>query len=154
MKSAHDVLRHARSWLGTQESPFNSNRTPIGVKFGWNGVPWCAEFVCVVLQTAGFKFPKTASAPYLHDTLVKQGWKKVNKTNAKAGDVVFFNWPGTSRTIDHTGFVEGKRLDGRLITIEGNTTLTNGNGGVARRVRATVLVSSVVRPPYVVRKSV
>lgn len=149
MKTRHDVLRHARSWLGTQESPAGSNRTPIGVKFGWNGVPWCAEFVWLVLHTAGFKVTKTASAPGLHDAMVRSGWKRVSSTNAKPGDIIFFNWPGTSRTIDHTGFVEGKQADGRVITLEGNTTLANGNGGVARRVRSTVLVSSILRPPYI-----
>lgn len=148
MATSSTVLRQARKYLGLEENPRNSNRTRIGLKFGWNGVPWCAEFVCVCLLDSGFKFHKTASAPYLCTELKSHGWKQVAKSKAKAGDVVFFTWPGTSSTIDHTGLVEGRKSDGRLITIEGNTTLSNGNGGVARKVRALSLVAAVVRPPY------
>lgn len=41
------VLSQARRRLGIQENQPGSNRTPIGAEFGWNGVPWCAEFVRV-----------------------------------------------------------------------------------------------------------
>lgn len=142
------VLREARERLGIQEVPRNSNRTKVGVQFGWNGVPWCAEYVCVCLLDAGFKIRKTASAPGLYSTLKAKGWKTYTPGKAKAGDVVFFSWPGTSSSIDHTGIVEGRTSDGRLITIEGNTTLSNGNGGVARKARALSCVAGIVRPPY------
>lgn len=142
------TLQQARKRLGIQEQPPHSNRTPIGSQFGWNGVAWCAEYVCVVLQDAGFNFIKTASAPGLRDTLAGKGWHPVRPHHAQAGDVVFFSWPGTSNSIDHTGLVEGRKDDGRLITLEGNTTLANGNGGVARKVRALNCVAAVVRPPY------
>lgn len=148
MPTTRDVLSEARRRLGIQESPRNSNRTPIGVQFGWNGVPWCAEYVCVCLSEAGFKFNKSASCTALHHEFKSKGWKTVSLSNAQAGDVVFFNWPGTAYAMDHTGFVEGRKADGRLITLEGNTTLSNGNGGVARCVRAKSLVASIVRPPY------
>lgn len=148
MISAAQVLRQARKWLGTQEQPRNSNRTPIGVKFGWNGVPWCAEYVSVVLTDAGFGIRKNASAPGLRDQLVTLGWKPVNSSQTRPGDIIFFQWPGTSSSIDHVGLIEGKHSDGRLITIEGNTTLPNGNGGVARKLRARNYVAAIVRPPY------
>lgn len=148
MPTTATVLRQARKYLGLEENPRNSNRTRIGVKFGWNGVPWCAEYVCVCLSDAGFKIQKTASAPYLCTSLKAHGWKAVSKSKAKPGDVVFFNWPGTSSSIDHTGFVEARKADGRLITLEGNVTMPNGNGGVARKVRSLSLVAAVVRPPY------
>lgn len=142
------LLREARERLGIQEVPRNSNRTKIGAQFGWNGVPWCAEYVCVCLLDAGFKIHKNASAPSLHAQLKHAGWKTYTAGKAQAGDLVFFSWPGTSSMIDHTGIVEGRTADGRLITLEGNTTLTNGNGGVARKVRAMNCVASIVRPPY------
>lgn len=148
MATATTVLSQAKRRLGIQEQPPHSNRTTVGRDFGWNGVPWCAEFVCVCLLNAGFRFRKTASAPLLNSELRSHGWKGVRKVNARAGDVVFFSWPGTSSTIDHTGIVEGRAADGRLVTIEGNTALANGNGGVARKVRALSCVVSVVRPPY------
>ena len=148
MPTRDALLRQARKRIGIEEKPPHSNRTPIGREFGWNGVPWCAETVCVCLLDAGFSIRKTASAPYLHSELRSINWKAVPKTKAKPGDIVFFSWPGTSATIDHTGIVEGRTADGRLITIEGNTTLANGNDGVARRVRALSCVAAVVRPPY------
>lgn len=148
MPTISNVLRQARKRIGIQESPAHSNRTPIGAQFGWNGVPWCAETVCVCLIDAGFHIHKNASAPGLYSQLKAAGWKALTPSKAQAGDIVFFSWPGTSSTIDHTGIVEGRKADGRLITIEGNTTLANGNDGVARKVRATSCVAGIVRPPY------
>ena len=148
MTTSTTVLSQARQRLGIQEQPPHSNRTSIGREFGWNGVAWCAEFVCVCLLHSGFRFRKTASAPLLNAELRSHGWSGVRKANAKPGDIVFFSWPGTSATIDHTGIVEGRTKDGRLVTIEGNTILSNGNDGVARKVRALSCVASVVRPPY------
>lgn len=148
MIRVQDVLKEARSHLGVQEQPPKSNHTPIGAKFGWNGVPWCAITVCVVLRDAGFKIAKNASAQGLHDELVGYKWKSVKTSTAKPGDVVFFDWPTEPGRINHTGIVEGRTKDGRLITIEGNTTLPNNNDGVARKVRALSSVSAIVRPPY------
>jgi hypothetical protein len=148
MPTSVQVLRQARKRLGIQENPPKSNRTSIGREFGWNGVPWCAETVCVCLLDAGFHIRKTASAPGLYSELRSYAWKEATFSTARAGDVIFFSWPGTSSTIDHTGIVEGRTKDGRLITIEGNTTLANGNDGVARRIRARSCVAKVVRPPY------
>lgn len=142
------VLRQARARLGIQENPPHSNRSVIGREFGWNGVPWCAETVCVCLLDAGFHFQKTASAPALYSILKAKGWRAYPGGKATAGDIVFFSWPGTSSTIDHTGIVEGHTKDGRLVTIEGNTSLANGNDGVARKVRALSCVTGVIRPPY------
>lgn len=148
MAAAAEVLHQARKRLGIQEQPPHSNRTAVGVEFGWNGVPWCAEYVCVCLNAAGVHVAKNASAPGLYTQLRHMGWRAPHASQSQAGDVVFFTWPETDRTADHVGFVEGRKADGRLITLEGNTTLDNGNGGVARKVRALSLVAGIVRPPY------
>lgn len=148
MTTVTHTLAQARRRLGIQEDPRNSNRTPIGVEFGWNGVAWCAEFVSVVLAQAGFRFTKSASCRGLYSEFRERGWHSIQVRSAKAGDVVFFNWPGTAYPMDHVGMVEGRKVDGRLITIEGNTTLANGNGGVARKVRSTGTVAAIIRPPY------
>lgn len=145
------VLNNARKWLGTQEEPAHSNYSKIGQRFGWNGVPWCAETVTVVLRDSGFKITKNASAPGLFTELRHYGWHMFRGHEAKPGDIVFFSWPGTSSIIDHVGIVEGRKTDGRLITIEGNTTLPNGNDGVARKIRALNCVTAVIRPPYLRR---
>ena len=39
------ALAEARRWIGTHEDPPGSNRTPFGVWFGLDGVPWCNIFV-------------------------------------------------------------------------------------------------------------
>ena len=39
------ALAEARRWIGTTEDPPGSNRTPFGVWFGLDGVPWCNIFV-------------------------------------------------------------------------------------------------------------
>lgn len=148
MIATAQVLKQARKWLGTQEDPRNSNRTPIGARFGWNGVAWCAEFVSVVLTDAGFPIRKNASAPGLYLDMRTIGWSKIKGSKTRPGDVVFFSWPGTDSLIDHVGMIEGRNRDGRLITIEGNTTLPNGNGGVARKLRAQNCIAAIVRPPY------
>lgn len=147
MPAVADLLSQARRRLGIAESPPGSNRTPVGAEFGWNGVAWCAETVCVCLLDAGFPIAKNASAQGLHDELLRYGWRRMEKHSAASGDVIFFDWAGVGR-IDHTGLVEGRLPDGRLVTIEGNTSLGNGNDGVARKVRALSYVASIVRPPY------
>lgn len=150
--NATDVLSQARRHIGLQENPYNSNRTPIGARYGMNGVAWCAEFVCVCLEDAGFRIKKSAWVAGLHQNLKAQGWKSVNASASRAGDIVCFDWPQTPGSMNHIGFVEGRKSDGRMITIEGNVTMPNGNGGVRRCVRSTALASAVIRPPYGPRK--
>jgi hypothetical protein len=36
-------LATAASYVGIKEDPDDSNLTILGQKFGWSGVPWCAE---------------------------------------------------------------------------------------------------------------
>lgn len=148
MTTSTTVLANARKWLGTVENPPKSNRTPIGVKFGWNGVAWCAETVWVVLTDSGFKIPKNASAQGLCDQLVKMGWKVVPVSQAAPGDVVGYDWPTEPGKINHVGIVEARRSNSTLIAIEGNTAVSPSNDGVARKIRSFSCVSRVVRPPY------
>jgi len=70
----------------------------------------------------------------------------------RPGAVVFFNWYGRTGpdNAEHVGFVESVRSDGRLVTIEANTTEGGAGGpaGVWRRVRATDVVVGYGYPPY------
>ena len=136
MRTVNDVLSQARKRLGIRENPPGSNRTPIGVEFGWNGVAWCAEFVCVCLLDAGFKFPKNASAHGLTDELRRLGCKAVPVKDAAPGDVIDY-------TFSHTGLCEGRDSHGNVIAIEGN----HGDR-VARVVRAQSSIARITRPPY------
>jgi hypothetical protein len=58
----------------------------------------------------------------------------------QAGDLVAFDWDGNGDFAypnRHIGVVASLRSDGRIMTIEGNTTLPSGGEGVARRARST-----------------
>jgi len=130
------TLAHARELIGIREIPPGSNKTPIGVEFGWNGVPWCAETVCVILLRAGFAIKKNASAWGLGRQLVKAGWKKISPDKLEAGDVVVFKF-------SHVGICEARKDATRLVTIEGN----HGDR-VARAIRSESVIDYGVRPPY------
>jgi hypothetical protein len=43
-------LATAASYVGIKEDPDDSNLTILGQKFGWSGVPWCAEAASVCQQ--------------------------------------------------------------------------------------------------------
>lgn len=117
--------------------------------FGTNGVPFCAMFVSYILKRAGQSvsgFP-TASCLTAVSGARKAGLVLSNKKNAKAGDIVIFDWEGNG-VADHVGFVE-KNYGTYIQTIEGNTTGNDGrSGSVARRTRAWSTVMLVIRPKY------
>ena len=136
MKTRSAVLATARHFLGVHEVPDGSNRTIIGALFGWNGVPWCAEFVCMCLLRVGFDIRKNASAHGLAEQLVHAGWQKIAPKDVRSGDIVKF-------VFSHIGFCEARKDSGRVITIEGN----HGNS-VARAIRANSSIDYGVRPPY------
>jgi hypothetical protein len=67
------------------------------------------------------------------------------KAHAKPGAIVFFDWDGSDAIgrIDHVGVVEKNLGDGRLQTIEANTS-----DAVMRRVRAANVIAGFWNPPY------
>lgn len=69
--------------------------------------------------------------------------------NAKAGDIVIFDWAGTGYKYDHIGLLVGKNDDGSYKTIEGNT-LSNSfkKSKVAYRNRYASEICMVIRPKY------
>lgn len=72
----------------------------------------------------------------------------------RIGGLVFYNWYGRLGSTDnaeHVGIVEDIRSDGRIVTIEGNTTQDGAGGpaGVWRRVRnPNGVVIGYGYPPY------
>ena len=115
--------------------------------FGASDVPWCAMFTSWVFNKAG---AKCAGLPGAYCPTMLAAAANAKKTvatkNAKAGDVVYFDWDGG--VCDHVGIVE--KNDGtRLHTIEGNTD----NGVVARKVRPYSVVAGCVRPDYAAQSS-
>lgn len=133
---------------GTKYGRYFRDTLKWGSYYGENGVPYCGMFVSWVFAQAG----ATASGlPGAYTPTMLSTGKKANKSvstkNAKAGDLVYFDWGGDGVT-DHVGIVESNN-GSYLTTIEGNTTGTNGkSGGVNRRTRAYSTVSGVIRPDY------
>ncbi|MBW8485106.1 CHAP domain-containing protein [Actinomadura parmotrematis] len=64
---------------------------------------------------------------------------------ARPGDIVFFDWDASNSVgaIDHVGVVEVALGDGRVQTIEGNTS-----DAVRRRVRGASVIAGYGRPQY------
>src|SRR5919198_2508889 len=75
----------------------------------------------------------------------KSGTTANIKEHARPGDIVFFDWSGTNNigAIDHVGVVEKVLSDGRLQTIEGNTS-----DACRRRVRSASVIAGFGRPAY------
>lgn len=136
--SAADVLNVARSYLGVAEDPPHSNDTVIGEKFGWNGVPWCAESVSVWEREAGVPFTGSASCSVLVGRY-QDGTNGTWGVDPQPGDEGFLGTRGQ----DHTFLIEANNGDGTVTTIEGNW------GDKVTRVRRTI--SSIFgfgRPRY------
>jgi hypothetical protein len=68
-----------------------------------------------------------------------------NVNACKPGDIVFFDWGGSDSVgaIDHVGVVEVMLGNGRVQTIEGNTS-----DSCARRVRSAGVIAGYGRPAY------
>ena len=121
--------------------------------FGENGVPYCAMFVAWVLAQAGQSCPgmPTAACITALNGASKAGALLSNKRDARAGDLVLFDWGGDG-VPDHIGFVETNK-GSYIQTIEGNTSSgTSGSqsngGGVYRRTRSWSTVRAIIRVPY------
>lgn len=151
MPTATRVLNIARSQLGYREA--SGNRNKYGRWYGMNGVSWCDIFVSWVGVQANARniVGRAAYTPAHAD------WFRQNNRWGHAprrGAIVFFNFPhdGVDR-IQHIGIVESVRRDGRVVTIEGNTSpgtggsQSNGNG-VFRRVRGRALIVGYGYPAY------
>lgn len=161
MATANDVLRIAAGEVGY--SRWNDPQT--GTKygrwlaqktgssyFGMNGVPYCAMFVAWVLDQAGQGVPAMPTASVPSFVRGAGAIKLGNKRDARAGDVVVFDWANVSGPSDHIGFVEVNK-GSYIQTIEGNTSAgssgSQGNGGgVYRRTRDWSVVQAVYRPVY------
>jgi len=151
------ALDEATKHLGLKEDPAGSNRTPFGVWFGKNGVPWCNIFVSYCFQVgAGYTICDGVSGPgvmpgkgcaYVPTT---EHWLSatgmwVGRTDPQPGDIAIFNWDGGQP--DHIGIVQQNQGNGLFTTIEGNTSISNNsNGGeVMQRSRHIVQVDGFGR---------
>lgn len=117
--------------------------------------PWCAAFVCWLVQmamqkcgveeTAGFKRPTTAGAWDFENWSRRQDdttqTKKPHNGDIRAGDIVVF-------TFSHIGLAIGPAdADGYVPTIEGNTDAAGSRegGGVFQKRRKSSSIRSRIR---------
>lgn len=152
MGTISDVLRVARGELGYYRYDDPQTGTKYGrwyadltgeSYYGENGVAFCCMFVSWVLNKAGVKCAGLPAAycPYAL-AAGKRAGKAVAKSQAQAGDIVYFDWNYDGES-DHVGIVEANHGT-YYQTIEGNT-----NGGrVARRTRSLGTVCGIIRPDY------
>lgn len=153
VSSGEKILKEAHRWVGTRESPPNTNGNPFGREYGVNYVAWCCEFLSVCAKHVGVHFWQSyvpnvvALARMNHD-----GLTIVHSSVVKKGDLVCFDWPGESHgTADHIGVFDhwievGKSFE----TVEGNTSPDDhgnqSNGGeVCIKTRYLSTVQAFVR---------
>lgn len=153
------VLDVARSQLGRVEPGVGNDDpgnqlTPYGTWYAaWSGQPafrdtyWCAMFVSWVLATAGFT--PTEAGRFGNCNPWIQWFKNQGRWGAtpRPGAVVFFSWDGDARA-EHVGIVESLRVDGRVVTLEGNATIPGRHDGVYRMVRSRGSIVGYGYPPY------
>lgn len=150
MATATKVLNIARSQLGYREG--RNNDTKYGRWFGLNHVSYCDIWVSWVGVQADARslIGMFAYTPSHAAWFQAQGrWGHVPTRGALA----FFDFPDSVHRIQHVGFVESIRRDGRIVTLEANTMRQGGgnqsNGaGVYRRVRSRSLVVGYGYPNY------
>ena len=105
-----------------------------------NGQPWCMSFICwLFYKVCGAETANkllcgmltSASTMDTKNAMIRAG-RQVPLNMAAPGDIVFRSRNGGG----HVGLVEGRTGDGRIITIEGNTSKTDAtawNGGAVAR---------------------
>lgn len=155
-KTANQILTMAQKYVGTKESPANSNNVIFNTHYYGKAVrgsayPWCAVFLWDIFRMAGaselyYGGQKCAYTPSLANYYKNQSrWY----STPKPGDLVFFKFAGSSR-INHVGIVKRVISANKIETIEGNTgTGNDANGGcVMLRQRATTYVVGYGRPNY------
>jgi LysM repeat protein len=143
---------------GYQEGP--NNDTVMGKWYGLNHNAWCAMFVSYCFNKSGAgKLIAGVQGPkgYASCSAATKYWNKkkmwVPLAEAKAGDIVFFDWD-LNGDPDHTGVVVKNDPKAKImITYEGNTagnakgSQSNGDG-VYRKERPYKYIYAVVRPKW------
>lgn len=146
------ALAEAVKWIGTKESPPNSNKVMFSDWYGLRG-PWCAMFVTWCYTKAGSKVfdPKKARWAYcpfmVNDARAQRnGLVVVPENKVQPGDIAMFDWQRDGVS-DHVGIVETRPSKGKFKCIEGNTSVSSDSDGgqVMRRDRKTSQVQVFIR---------
>jgi hypothetical protein len=137
------ALKRAITQIGIKESPPGSNLNIYGQWYGFNGVPWCAEFATWCFVNGAADVNKTspvfsrgrfyAYVPYIvGDARAKRnGLQTVD--DPIPGDLACYDW-GWDGIFDHVGIFEEMVGKNSFHAIEGNTgTVSASNGGEVMR---------------------
>lgn len=142
----------ARGEIGTGEQ--GDNRQKYGEAYGWNGVPWCVQFVWWCFRESGLSVlfyggKKTASCGELLSWARQRG-QTVAPAQVQRGDVPFLNFSGGGEP-EHLGIAISGRSGSTIITVEGNTSAggSQSNGDcVMQKSRSLSQIAAVWRPNY------
>lgn len=150
MTLANETLLIAKSQIGVQEIPKNSNSGPDVKKYlksvGLSeGYPWCMAFVFWCVKQSALK---TAIKNPLKKTggVIDQynSCPKIRQALPKPGDIFIMDY---GKGIGHTGFVTKVLANGSVKTIEGNTNDDGSREGyeVCERTRKITSIKSFLR---------
>ena len=154
--TAAKVISVAKKYIGTKESPANSNNVIFNTHYYGKPVrgaayPWCAAFLWDVFRLAGasdlfYGGKKSAYCPSIMQ------YAKAHKqwhSTPKVGDLALFDFKGNGIAC-HIGIVVDVISKTSVKTIEGNTAIGNdSNGGeVMYRRRSTSTILGYYRPDY------
>lgn len=137
-EGAEAAIRWAEQRIGTKEVGQNRGQAVekiIRDQGGFPGQPWCGYFCRGALRAAGLTPPvNMAVVQWIYNTSGAKGSVFSGRTtpqNAKPGDLVILFGTG-----QHVGLVVRVNVTRNIVeTIEGNTGLPGGGGGVARKER-------------------
>lgn len=145
--TSKQILDAAARDIGYHEGPNRANK--YGEWFGMNNVAWCMEAVQYWYNEAGAPLPyRTASC----GSLLR--WYQERQPDCIVRDpvpgcIVIFDFPGGTQT-DHTGIFV-KLSNGKLTTIDGNTSGTTGTGDASGGwVQQRTRTLDYARPTYIV----
>jgi hypothetical protein len=164
------AVRWMEERAGLTESPRSSNRVPklqadgkaAGLSSSLYGMgwPWCAYATSLSNLVSGGHHGwagliKGWTNPLYCPTILadakagKNGLRVVPKDEAKRGDLLLFDWQGDG-TMDHIGRARAPWKDGKISTVEGNTSFDNSGsqsdgGAMALRIRSWGQIAAVVR---------
>ncbi len=159
--TADDILKWARSQIGTVENPPGSNQIKYATWARIPGQPYCAAFVSRGFAVVGLGMEDHdpydewfyVYTPTGAQIFRNKGLFFTDVSKARPGDVVFF---ANTQRICHTGLLDKNLGGGRLATVEANTSSGRSGsqadgGGVYARERSSVpgfTIAGFGRPPY------
>lgn len=115
-----DLIAQMESLLDVVEIPLGSNRTRVGVEYGWNGVSWCAESISIACNRLGFPLHEAAVARI--EAHARAGdWGMGWTREVTVASAVCLDFGGRGNWSDmHTGLVTRRLNATQFRTIEGN----------------------------------